>query len=345
MRRMKRHLMIMIALGLAASGCKKDEKAKDGDKPASGSASGSEKASGSDTASGSGSASASGTGMASASGSGEASGTGSGTDVGTGSGTGMGTDTVAPVAVGNSSPEGGDVMLQWKPDPVGHKYDKSEIEHAELVFGDTPVTLDRTKLRHVEVVESGDFVTKVKVQFETHHEVQTAEGNSKTKPNAVEGKSYVVWREADKIAATHDDGSAVSPEELEEIGETFDDEVGVRPGIVDMLLRHPWKTGEVTKLDATDLADMTRDLKEGASVTEGTVTLQSVDGKTAVFALVMTVAASGEAVGTNTANATFILETDPMRPMVIEGEVGLDVTVKGTKMTGKTKQSEKYTYR
>jgi len=342
---MKRHLMIVIALGLVATGCKKDEKAKDGDKPASGSASGSEKASGSDGPSGSGSAVASGTGMASASGTGTASGTDVVTDVGTGSGTGAGTGTAVATGDANVSPPGGDVTLTWETPPVGFKFDKSETEHVEMTFGGTPVTLDKTKLRHMEVIESGEFITKLKVHVEADHELQTAEGKQGKKTEPTEGKTYLVWKEGGTIAASLEDGSAISPEELEELSGSFDDEIGVKPGIVKVLLAHAWKTGEETTLASPDLEWLTEDLKKGAKVDAAKVTLKSTEANNSVFVLWMDLTLSGEATGTSSGTATIVLDNKPLRPSILEGEIAMDATIGANKMVGKSTQSTKYTYR
>jgi hypothetical protein len=59
----------------------------------------------------------------------------------------------------------------------------------------------------------------------------------------------------------------------------------------------------------------------------------------------MTVGSSGDVVGESKGKVTFVLETDPMRPSIIDSEIDMDVKAKGATMTGKSKAAEKFTYR
>lgn len=312
---MKRHNLIIVALGLAlAAGCKKDEK-KD-EAPAA--------------AKGTGSAVASGTG----------------TGTGTASGTGTGTAVAAAADAGTTAPPTptGDVTLSYVPPKVGSKTHKEEQETADINFGGTPVKLVKSQVRHTEVLEAGEFATKVKTHYEKHTEVVDAEGKSNTKAEPVEGKTYLVWKDGDKVVATYEDGGAISPDELEEISESFDDELGRRPGIAEVLLRHTWKTGQAVALEGQDLVDLTEDMKKGAKVDAATFTLRSVDGTTAIWDMDIKLTTSGDVEGKTNGKIAMTIDTANVRPVAIEGDLEIDVKAKGTPMTGKSHTATKFTY-
>ncbi len=313
---MKRHHMIIVALGLAlaAAGCKKDKK---DDAPVV------DKGTGSAVASGTGTGTASGTGMA------------SGTDVGTGTGTGTGTAAPTPT---------GDVTLHYQPPKVGSKTHKEELETTDIIFGGTPVKLAKTHVRHTEVLEAGEFATKVKTHYEKHNEVVDAEGKSNTKAAPVEGKTYLVWKDGDKVVATYEDGGAISPDELEELTESFDDELGRRPGIAEVLLRRTWKIGQPVALEGQDLVDLTDDMKKGAKADAATFTLRSVEGNTAIWDMDLKVTLSGDVEGKSTGQIAMTIDIANVRPIEMEGDIEVDVKAKGTPMTGKSHSAEKFSY-
>jgi len=250
----------------------------------------------------------------------------------------------AAVPPSNTSPPGGDVTLRWRPDPVGYQYVKAEVERVAMMYGETPITVETTKVRHLEVLESDAFVTRIAVRWDEHHEAQTINGMTTTLPAAVEGKRYLVWQDGGETAASLEDGSAISPDELEEIDKAVGEELGAKPGIVQMLLRRAWKMGETVELGPQDLVDLSRDLSDDATVEAAAATLQSVDGTSAVFAMTMDVKTSGKAAGRVEAEMTFTVDTDPLRPTAIEGQLHIDMNVDGTRMTGKGLQSIDYTY-
>jgi hypothetical protein len=200
------------------------------------------------------------------------------------------TDVGAP-----SGPEGkaenGDVTLAWRTPAAGATWTKSRSERVEMMYGGQPVTLEQRVLQHVEVIESGDVVTRLAVTIEEDREVQHVAGESRTKSNPTEGRSYVLWKEGDQLVAALPDGALASSEELEEL-DSFEDDVGRRQGIAVVLLRHPWQLGAATALEGQDLLDLASDLNEGVVVEDAVMTLARVDGDTAVFELAMNATSS-----------------------------------------------------
>jgi hypothetical protein len=138
----------------------------------------------------------------------------------------------------------------------------------------------------VEVLESGEFVTKIKVTFQTRKETGAMDGKSKAKVSPVEGKTYVVWTDGAAIKATTEDGKDVTAPELEDLTDEFEDELGKMPAMPKVMITQPWKLGEIVTMTPDHLALLGKD-DEGMKIESGTIGLVANDGKVATFDISM----------------------------------------------------------
>ncbi len=120
-----------------------------------------------------------------------------------------------------------------------------------------PLDVETTKVVHSEVLEvGGDVVTKMKVHYADHSAKQTMMGKSETEEKPTHGKAYLLTDKGGKLDATHEDGSAVTAEEMEDLEEDFGDQVGRTPGEARVVASRAWTKGERYELTADDLKIM-----------------------------------------------------------------------------------------
>lgn len=247
-----------------------------------------------------------------------------------------------------TNPPGGDVTLTYRTPAVGSTIHQEKTESADVVYGGTPLTVETTSFEHVDVMAADAFPTKLRVHYERDHEVQTVMGQTTTVPSPMENNTYVVWTdggafEASRIHAV-DGAVAVTAEELEELTKRFDDELGRRPGIVEMFLRHPWRLDEAVELGGQDLIDLTEEMGNGGTVDAATVTLRDVDGTTAAFALTVDVTLGGETEGRVAASVEVTLDTAHLRPLRMGGQLQIDAKAQGTPFSATSTMTTVYTY-
>ncbi len=187
-------------------------------------------------------------------------------------------------------PAGDGLKLTWKAAAVGSHETQTDVQTSAFTItmpdGTTTVegTQRKERIIHTEVLESGDVVTKAKIHYERFKEGGTVGGKPKDKAVPVDGKTYVVWFDAGAIKASTEDGKDVSPEELAEITDHVDDEIGMVPRIPRVLAARIWKQGEAAALTADELAMLADD---GMTAEAATVTLVSSDATSAMFSLEM----------------------------------------------------------
>lgn len=254
---------------------------------------------------------------------------------------------VATVDAATVAPDDG-LKLTWKVPAVGSVTTKVEegTTDATLTMKGQEVQAQFVdhETRHVKVLEATDVISKVEAHFEVKHQLQRSGGKEEKKPSPLEGKKYVVWVEGGAIKATRDDGAAVDAKELEELTDAFDDDLGRVRGIVQVLTSRAWKPNEEVTLGEQERQALAADLKKGATVTDGTVTLEKVDGGTAVFRLRMGIDAKAELTGKMTSDVTATIDLEHLRPVNIDIKGTMDVTVKDMPMKGTMAGTERYTY-
>ncbi len=196
--------------------------------------------------------------------------------------------TPAPTTPAPTTPGQG-LKLAWKTAAVGsHETVTDEMKTAFTLSppGGKPVDMVMFKKRtyDVEILEAGDAVTKVKVRYEVAADGGTMGGEPKDETQAVQGKTYVVWADGGVIKATAEDGKDVTAEELEELVDEFDDEIGKVPGMPKVIAKYAWKPGEQVTLSPEDLAML--DVGDKGMVAQSAlVTLTAADAAVATFAL------------------------------------------------------------
>ncbi len=338
---MKTFPMLVIALGLAVGGCKKEKKDDGGGGAAGSGEVKKDPAGGSGEASGTGSAMASGTDTGSGSGmaSGTETGSGSGSGTGTGSGTGSAVDVEAT---------GDGVKLVLATPAVGETVNKNGLKVTDAMLtikgkGQMPMHVEEVEVVHAKYLEVGEFPTKVEVNYEDNHKTTTMQGKEKSEDSPVKNKTYTVWKDGEKIAASNNDGSAVTPEELEEL-DSWQDEIGQVPGIAKVLAAHAWKAGEVYTLTPDELTLM-EDGKEGGKILSATLTLESESGGNAIFLSDMkTEMNNAQLVGKLDTHLTVTVQLSPARPLSVVSETKIDATAGGIPFVGTMNGTDTYTY-
>lgn len=180
----------------------------------------------------------------------------------------------APAKVGDKRTKTDDSEVLFQVDAKGKKVDVKVVKHKE---------------EQVEILAvDGAIPMKIKIAYPTISSSQTISGAVKTKPEVLDGKTYVVWSEGGAIKATTADGAAVSAEELAELADE-NDELG-KPDTMEQILEgRTWTIGETYDFTADDLAKLkARSTASGKPVaTAMSLTLQSFDATQAIFALTM----------------------------------------------------------
>jgi hypothetical protein len=238
-----------------------------------------------------------------------------------------------PAKVGDKRTKTDDVVVVFQFDAKGKKIDARSVEHKQ----------EAAEILAVD----GKIPMKVKVAYSGLKAEQTIGGKVQTKPQVLDGKTYVVWSEGGAIKATTADGAAVSAEELKELT-SKNDELGKPDVIEDLLGGRTWKVGETYVLSADELAKVKANITDPSKPlpTEMSFTLKSFDDKQAMFEMTTTLVQAAKGADQLTFAMKGLAKVE--LPGVHASELSLDGTLAGSinsmpttgTMTGKTT----YTY-
>jgi hypothetical protein len=132
--------------------------------------------------------------------------------------------------------------------------------HSEVTAGPGQVVrlaTRRSRQFDVEVraVDAAGVVTAARARFDRHQIEQTKDGVASTKPSPLAGQTYDVRADGDALAATHADGSAVTPAELAALTADLGRAIGRVPPLAVLLRSRAWPRGEPIELGPAELMD------------------------------------------------------------------------------------------
>jgi hypothetical protein len=180
--------------------------------------------------------------------------------------------------------------------------------------------------------------------YPVRKETEQAGGKTREKPSPLAGKRYLAWAEGGAIKATHEDGSAVSPEELDELSQDLD-ELGKPRPMDEIIAARTWKVGEPYSFTADELARLNATKSERTPRgTAMSLELREVAGGRAVFAMKTSMQLEGKATMKMEMNGTATLDVATGRPLAVELGGPLDGTAKGQPLTGTMKGIATYQY-
>ncbi|MEZ4364929.1 MAG: hypothetical protein R2939_01415 [Kofleriaceae bacterium] len=203
-----------------------------------------------------------------------------------------------------------------------------------------------TETAEVLAVDAAGLVTKVKIAYSGMLGTQAAGGQLQTKPQPLEGKTYVVWRDGDEIKATTEAGGEVSAEELAALRDDHGD-LG-KPQAMELIIGgRTWNVGEPFELDAKMLAEF-NELKGGPgkpSATAMTLTLTRFDDAVAEFQMVSSLRqATGPVDLTINFGGPVKVDRVHTRPLELVMSGTLNGTAQGAPAAGTIEGKTTYTY-
>jgi hypothetical protein len=202
----------------------------------------------------------------------------------------------APIAAAAPATDG--IKLPNVPPRVGDKRTKAEDLTMKTFVEAAPgkqvevVSMKREEETQEVLAVDGDVITRLKVTYGVQSEQRTTDGKTNDKTSPLAGKTYVVWREAGKLHASREDGSAPPPDELAAVVKG-NRRVG-RPAVMEKILGdHRWKPGERVELTADQLkqiADARDPDSDEPAPSALSLTLTRTEGSAALFTMTVTLA-------------------------------------------------------
>lgn len=232
---------------------------------------------------------------------------------------------------------------------VGDKRGKTDDINTTMVVDangkPTTVIMGEHKEQQAEVLAvDGDVRTKIKITYVKLTATQTIGTAVKSKPQPLDGKTYIVAFEGGEIKSTTPEGAAVSPEEAAELADD-NDELG-QPDVMEKILAdHTWTIGETYAFSADELARLAA-RKRGPGKPTATamgLTLKSFDAKHAEFAITTTLTRDKDQFSV-TMTGTIVVDRVNDRPLSMTMEGALTATTNGKPTTGTLIGKTVYTY-
>lgn len=208
-----------------------------------------------------------------------------------------------------------------------------------------PAKSEKIENKRVEVLEvDGTKLKKVKVEYTAMMEHSEVGGKAKEKPSPLQGKVYVVWRDAGTIQATDADGKPVSPVEAKELEDEWKNDLDEDDVMEKWFRERTWTIGEKVTLSPEQLAEFQK--KNGnTSASSGTMVLTAVDGNIATFEVTMDVQ---QRVGPDTLTmpmtVTATVDTRTSWPQQLKMAGTLEGPMKGMQAKGSLAGKTTYTY-
>ncbi len=256
----------------------------------------------------------------------------------------LGTGCGGPASQGTgpsnqATPTGDGLQLTWRPPAVGSHRTVNDtlITAFTLTMPDgksVAGTATKERVYHVEVIEAGEFVTKVAVHYQTAQEVGNVGGQQQGEVAPVQGNQYVVWLDGGAIQATTPEGLAVSPAELEALAGEFDDELGRTPKMAALIASKVWKLGEAVTLTADELIAFSEG-DQDMRAESATITLVASDAGRATFNVdLVTLRQDGQVDMKIPMTMTAIVDSTNLQPLDLKMTGTMAGTAAGMPMQG-----------
>jgi hypothetical protein len=193
---------------------------------------------------------------------------------------------------------------------------------------------------------AGGIVTKVKITYRAHDDLQVNRGVTKSRPSPTAGKTYLAWRDpTDHLMVTSGDGSVVADDELAIVRK--DEKNLARPEVLPTILaRHQWTPGATVALAADELTELNALRPDPAEpkVAQMVFALTASDATTATFKLsmAMTITAPPNAL-TIELNGVAKIDRRTSQPLEISGTGPISGSL-GAPVTGTMTTHTVYTY-
>jgi|JI10StandDraft_1071094.scaffolds.fasta_scaffold26128_2 hypothetical protein len=241
--------------------------------------------------------------------------------------------------------------LPMAPRAVGTRWVTTDDVQSTLlihVAADELRTIDSTqhKVDDLEVVEldAAGLVAKVRAHYpeRTATDRQGTETQARVSPLA--GKTYLAWSKGGALEATHADGSAVTADELEDLHESLDDDLGKPQVVHQTLASRAWTIGETYAFTADDLARLAAASGKRSKAAAMTLTLHDVTGGAATFGITSSVAIAGKAELTAELSGSVTIDVATGRPVALSLAGPVKGTVLGKAVTGTMSGTTSYAY-
>lgn len=204
----------------------------------------------------------------------------------------------------------------------------------------------RASTTTTQVLAATDGVmTKARFTYLERTELATQAGEEQAAPQPLLGKSYVVARTPAGLVFSTDAGAPVTPEEAAALDEEHD-RFGKENAFARLLASRPWLLGEAYAATPADLVQFNEDNAEHERPTAEaiTLTLQSVDGARAIFALSLTMKVVGKARFTMTPSGTLTIDRSRTAPLSVELAGPLSGTAMGSPISGQLAGKNTWSY-
>lgn len=167
---------------------------------------------------------------------------------------------LAVVACDKGEPAGTaqEITLRQTPSEVGDVVTTTEELGMEMTFrGGKDATVSWEKRgksrREVMAVDGEGTITRARFAYEELREIEVMAAEKEVKALPLEGRTYVVARQGDRLEVTRDDGSAPSAEEMAVLYEEHGDFGEAHP-LSRVINGKTWRTGIRVVLDADEVA-------------------------------------------------------------------------------------------
>jgi hypothetical protein len=244
----------------------------------------------------------------------------------------------------------GTLRLTWKPPRIGEIAEKTKQTTTEMEFlaqgAPIPVRVEAEERTVTEVLAvDGEAATRVRYAVELSRSTQMMNGSQDSNEDVLHGKTFLVWAEAGTIQATRDDGAPASAEELAELEDDFDDELGVVPPTAAILTGRAWAPGETYTLTADEL-DRLGAPRRGRTVTQATISFIDEVPGTATFLMEAQLEEKRpEGSFAISYEGTTSIDIEHVRPTSSSSRGTMSGTVSGMRMTGKVSERSQTSYR
>ncbi len=233
---------------------------------------------------------------------------------------------------------------------VGTRWVKTDDVTSTMVISvtaDKQLTVDSTqhKVDEIEVVEldAAGLVTKVKVSYPERKTTDRQGTQTKDKISPLAGKSYLAWSKGGALEATHADGSAVTPEELEDLTDSLD-ELG-KPRVMDEIVSaRTWKIGETYTFTADDIARLVAAKTGKTRPAALALTLREVKDGKATFAMTAAMVVSGKAQLSTELSGSVTIDVATGHPVTISLAGPAKGSVNGMSVAGTMSGTTSYAY-
>ena len=244
----------------------------------------------------------------------------------------------------------GEIKLPLAPRTPGLAWTKTDELTSKMTIGSGAKQLvvdgSRRYVERIEIVELDDkgLVTKVKASYPERADREQINDKPRDKTSPIAGKAYLVWTDGGAIKATHEDGSAVSPEELAELGEDLD-ELG-KPRVMDEIVAsRTWKIGETYELTADELGRLNAIKSARAPRTTAmSLALTSVAPTRVDLAMKTTMQLEGKLAMTVHLDGTVALDPKTGQPLSLVLAGPAEGTAGGAPVTGSMSGKVNYEY-